>query len=145
MVNSRFDDNKNNFILSASITYILTFNSNSSLRKLFTCALFLAPTYMACNTLTNHSGTPTTQRAHHNTFRGTLSKAFSKSTNAIYSFFFCARSFSWSCLRIKIASVVPQPEQKPNCISSMLTVSHMMFATNLSITFRTWSVIFSPQ
>ena len=53
-----------------------TLTSNSSLKELVTFVLLLAPTYMACTYVTNHSSTPTTQRAHHSTFRGTLSKAF---------------------------------------------------------------------
>ena len=91
--------------------------SNSSLKELSTCDPLLAPTYMACTTLTNHSSTPITGRARHSAYRGTLSKTFS------------------NCLKIKIASVVPQPGPKPNCISSMLTVSRMMISTTLSITF----------
>ena len=55
-------------------TTILT--SNSSLKEMLARVLLLAHIYMACTSLTNHSGTPTTRRAHHSTFRGTLSKAF---------------------------------------------------------------------
>ena len=50
----------------------LTLTSYCSLKELFTCVLLLAPTYMDCTTLTIHFGTPTTQRAHHSTFQGTL-------------------------------------------------------------------------
>ena len=120
-----------------------TLTSNASLKELFTSVLLLAPTCTACTTLTNYSRTPATQRAHHSTFRGTLSKSFSKLTNAIHSFLCLARYFSRSYLIIKIAFAVPPPGQKPNCISSILTISRMMFSTTLSITFRTRSVYFS--
>ena len=63
--------------------------SNSSLKVGFRRALLLAPTYMACTTLTNYSGTPTKLRAHYSTFQGTLLKEFSRSTNAICYFVFC--------------------------------------------------------
>ena len=96
----------------------------------------------ACTTLTNHSGTPTTRKANNRTFWDTLLKAYSKSTNAIHSFLFLARYFSWDCLIIKIASVVPRPGQRLNCISSVLIVSRMMFLTTLSINLRTWSCSF---
>ena len=120
-----------------------TLTSNSLLKELFTSVLLLAPTCMACTTLTNHSGTPATQRAYHSSFRGTLSKSFSKLANAIHSFLCLSRYFSRSYLKIKIAFAVPRPGQKPNCISSILTISRMMFSTTLSITFRTRSVYFS--
>ena len=113
-----------------------TLTLNSSL-KVVTLVLLLASTYMACTSLTNHSGTPTTLKAHFSSFRCTLLKAFSKLTNPIYSSLCFGRYFSWSSLRIKIASVVPGPGQKSNCISSVLTVSRMMFPTTLSIAFRT--------
>ena len=120
-----------------------TLTSNFLLKELFTSVLLLAPTCMACTTLTNHSSTPTTQRAYHSTFRGTLSKPFSKLANAIHSFLCLARYFPRSYQIIKIAFAVPRPGQKPNCISSILTISRMMFSTTLSITFRTRSVYFS--
>ena len=62
-----------------------TLTSNSSLKELFTRVLLLAPTYMTCTTLTNHSGTQTTQRAHHSTFQGALLKVFSKLTKVNFS------------------------------------------------------------
>ena len=117
-----------------------TLTSNFLLKELFTSVLLLAPTCMACTTLTNHSSTPTTQRAYHSTFRGTLSKPFSKLANAIHSFLCLARYFPRSYQIIKIAFAV---QKKPNCISSILTISRMMFSTTLSITFRTRSVYFS--
>ena len=120
-----------------------TLTSNSLLKELFTSVLLLAHTCTACTTLTKHSGTPTTQTAYHSAFRGTLSKPFSNLANAIHSFLYLARFFSRSYLIIKIAFTVPRPGQKPNCISSILTISRMKFSTTLSITFRTRSVYFS--
>ena len=52
---------------------------------------------------------------------GTLSKAFSKTTNAKSNFFFLPKYFSCNCLTKNIASVVPCPGMTPNCVSSMFT------------------------
>ena len=114
-----------------------TFTSNLLLKELLTSVSLLTPTYSLA--LTNHYGTPTTRKAKNSTFWDTLLKAFSKSTNVIHSFLFFARYFSWNCLIIKIASVVPRPGQRLNCISSVLIVSRMMFLTTLSKNLRTWS------
>ena len=57
--------------------YTTTLTSNSSLKKVFTHDLLLAPTYMGCNILPNHSSTPR-WRTHRSTFRGTLLQAFFK-------------------------------------------------------------------
>ena len=124
-----------------------TLTSNSSLKELFTCVLLLIPTYMACTTLTYHSSTPTTWRAHHSTFKALYQRPF-PNQQMPYTVSCFARYFSWSCLRIKITAIVPQLGQKSNCISSLLTVSGMMFSTTLSMTFRTWSIVLdsaSPQ
>src|SRR5664279_1781538 len=49
--------------------------------------------------------------------RYTLSNAFSRSTKAIHRSLFFSKNLSWICLTINIASVVPFPDLKPNCIS----------------------------
>ena len=45
----------------------------------------------------------------------TLSKAFSWSTNTMFSSLSCSSTFSLSCLKAKIASVQPLPCLKPIC------------------------------
>ena len=62
--------------------------------------------YMDCITFISHSSTPTCLRAHHKTSRGTLSKAFSRSTKAIQSSFFFARYFSYICLTMMVPIMV---------------------------------------
>ena len=59
-----------------------TATPNSSLYWPFTRTRLLALVYMPWMTLINHSSTPTLLRAHHSTFLGTRSKAFSRSTKA---------------------------------------------------------------
>src|SRR6266516_4037939 len=95
-------------------------------------------------TFTIHSSTPTYLRAHHSTSRGTLSKAFSKSTKAIHNSFCLPRNFSWTWRTIKIASVVPLPGLKPNCISSIFTIFLIRVSKTLSNTFNTCSSSFIP-
>ncbi|RUS78518.1 hypothetical protein EGW08_013730 [Elysia chlorotica] len=56
-----------------------------------------------------HSSTPILLNAHQRTFLGTRSKAFSRSTNAMYSGLFAAMYFSCNWRMMKIASVVPRP------------------------------------
>ena len=64
-----------------------TFTPNHSLtHPPYDLILVLACLYMAITALTNHSSTPNFFMAHSTTFLGTLSKAFSRSTNAHHSF-----------------------------------------------------------
>ena len=63
-----------------------TFIPNHSLtHPPYDLILVLACLYMAITALTNHSSTPNFLMAHSTTFLGTLSKAFSRSTNAHHS------------------------------------------------------------
>ena len=71
---------------------------------------------------------PSFRMAHQMTFLGTRSNAFSRSTNAKYNFLFLARCFSCNCLSMNIASVVPLPGMKPNCMSSIEILSLMIFS-----------------
>merc|ERR1712002_691096 len=63
-------------------TPILT--SKGSLNAVPTLTLALALWYIACTVLISTSGTPSLRMAHQSTARGTLSKAFSRSTKARY-------------------------------------------------------------
>ena len=55
--------------------------------------------------------------------------------NAKYNFLFLARGCN--CPSMNIASVVPQPGIKPNCMSSIEILSLMIFSITLSIPFMT--------
>ena len=81
--------------------------------------------YIACTNRTIHSSMPSFRMAHQMTFLGTRSNA-SRSTNAKYNFLFLARCFSCNCLSMNIASVVPRPGMKPNCMSSIEILSLMV-------------------
>ena len=59
--------------------------------------LVLACLYMAITALTNHSSIPSFLVAHSTTFLGTLSKAFSRSTNAHHSFLCFPLYLSCNC------------------------------------------------
>ena len=63
--------------------------------------------------LTNHSSTPNFLMAHSTTFLGTLSKAFSRSTNAHHSSLCFPIYLSCNCLAINIAWVVLVPGLNP--------------------------------
>ena len=86
-------------------TFTTTFTTNSSLSVLLTHTQLLAFVYIACTTVTGHSSTPNLHIVHHTTSHGTLSKAFSKSTNAKYNFFFLPKYFFCKCLTKHIGSV----------------------------------------
>src|SRR3989442_5497225 len=119
-----------------------TLTSKLSLSSPFLLTAVVTPSYILLMTFTIHSSTPTCLKAHHKTSCGTLSKAFSKSTNAIHSSFCLPRNFSCTCLTIKIASVVPLPGLNPNCISSVFTVFLSRASITLSNTFNTCSLLF---
>ena len=61
-----------------------------------------------------HSSNSSFLKLHHNTFQGTLQKAFSRSTKAAYIVFRFKRFFSYIFLRIKIGSKVRRPRMKAN-------------------------------
>src|SRR2546425_5276756 len=71
-----------------------TLTSKLSLSSPFLLTAVVTPSYILLMTFTIHSSTPTCLKAHHKTSCGTLSKAFSKSTNAIHSSFCLPRNFS---------------------------------------------------
>uniref|UniRef100_A0A0A9HQL3 Uncharacterized protein n=1 Tax=Arundo donax TaxID=35708 RepID=A0A0A9HQL3_ARUDO len=59
-------------------------------------------------------GTLCFSKAHHMTFHGILSHAFSKSMNTICRSFFCSLYLYISCRTKKIASMANLPGMKPN-------------------------------
>src|SRR5208282_1355933 len=94
---------------------------------------------------TSHSSTLNFLSAHQTTSRGTLLKAFSRSTKAIQTSCFLARNFSCICRTINIASVVPLPDLKPNCIPLICTLSLTLISITRSRTFITWSSNLIPR
>src|SRR3984885_8435659 len=72
------------------------------------------PSYIDFISRTIFSVIPFFLRLQYITSLGTLSKAFSRSTNVQYLLSFPSRTFSCDCLNIKIASVVPLPFINPN-------------------------------
>ena len=53
--------------------------------------------------------------------------------------------FSWICLKMKMASVVPCTSIKPNCISSTFITFRMISLITRSTTVNICSVSFAPQ
>src|SRR6266496_4724918 len=84
-------------------TPTLTVNALLSFPLCLTTVVDLS--YNALITHTIHSATPSSLNAHHTTSRGTRSKAFSKSTNAIHRSWLFVRYFSCNCLTMNIAFV----------------------------------------
>merc|ERR1711867_204570 len=71
-----------------------TLTSNSSLKPCSTLTAVFASWYVVITALIIHSLTPSLRSAHSTTFLGTLSKAFSRSTNPRYILLFLPRYFS---------------------------------------------------
>ena len=124
--------------------------SNSSLYSEPTLTRLCALLYIACTRRTIQSLTPTFLITHHKTFRGTRSNAFSRSTKAKNRVRFLSlrsfldKNFSWTWRMTNIASLVPRPGTKANCISSMAIISWIIPSTILSMTFITCSVSLRP-
>ena len=91
--------------LSAEPWCTPTFTPNHSLtHPSYDLILVLACLYMAITALTNHSSTPSFLMAHSTTFLGTLSKAFSRSTNAHHSSLCFPLYLSKSCRGLVVMS-----------------------------------------
>ena len=103
----------NNKGLSTEPWWATTCTLKTSLNLLFAFTWLLAFRYITCITRTIHSGIRTFCKAHHRTFLGNLSNAFSRSikTKSIFRFFLMYTS--WTCLTIKTVSVVPRPGISP--------------------------------
>src|SRR6218665_3758950 len=86
-----------------------TLISNSAVLPALHLTDVRAPSYIDFISRTIFSVIPFFLRLQYITSLGTLSKAFSRSTNVQYLFSFPSRTFSCVCLSIKIASVVPLP------------------------------------
>src|SRR5206468_3174192 len=121
-----------------------TFTSKSSLMLSLTLTAVFTSSYIDCITLTNHSSTFSFLRDHQRISLGTLSNAFSKSTKAIHSSFFLHRYLSCSCLTMNMASVVPLPLLKPNCIPSKHTLDLTFPSTTPPNILIAWSNSFIP-
>ena len=74
----------------------------------------------------------------HSTSRGTVSYAFSRSTNTMSRGLLPSLYFSHRVLMTNIASVVPTPDLKPNCQSEMVTMSLSLWSMICSQSFIVW-------
>ena len=83
-------------------------------------------------------------KAHHTTSLGTQSKAFSKSTDTKYKFFFSAKYCPCNCFKIKMAFAVPHSGINPNYILSMFPCCLTNLSIILSAIFKIRSVHLSP-
>ena len=83
--------------------------------------------------------------AHSTTFLGTLSKAFSRSTNAHHSSLCFPLYLSCNCLAINIASDVSVPGLNPNYILSISTACLNLLSRTLSATFIPCSSSLMPR
>ena len=104
----------NNKGLSTEPWWATTCTLKTSLNLLFALTWLLAFRYIiTCITRTIHSGVRTFCKAHHRTFLGNLSNAFSRSikTKSIFRFFLMYTS--WTCLTMKTVSVVSLSKASP--------------------------------
>ena len=130
--------------LSTEPWWTPTFTLNLLPSTLFIPTLLLLPEYIAITILTNHSITPSFLKDHLTTSLGTLSKAFSGSTKAKYSFFLLPRYLSCNCRAMKIVSMVLLPGMNPNCIESVLTCLLISSFITFLKTFTKCSKTFEP-
>ena len=87
-------------------------------------ALVVAPLYIYSTNLTIVYGTPFFLLGHRNvTYQCTLSKSFCNISKPHYILLFRYNIFSWICLTIPMACVVPFRFMTPNCIPSMSAIS----------------------
>ena len=101
---------------------------------LLTLTLLLVLLYIACTNCTIHYSTLSFCMAHQMAFLGSQRNAFSREKK--FNFLFLIRCFFCNCLRMSIASVVPQPSMKQNCMSSINTLSLIIFSITLSIPLK---------
>ena len=113
---------------------------NSSLYWPWTHTWLRASEYMPWVIHTAHSSTPRLRKAHHRTFLGTWSKAFLRLMKAKWISLFSAMYFYYSWRTTKMVSVVPLTGTKPNCISSMFTISWMLEFSVHSTSLMAWSM-----
>ena len=114
--------------LSTDPWWTPTFTSNSVLYPCFVLTTVLALLYIVITVWTSLSSIPSCLNAHLTTSLGTLSNAFSKSTNAKNKSFLFSKNFSCNCLTMKIISTVPLPGINPNCMSSIFTFCLSLFS-----------------
>ena len=119
--------------LSTEPWWIPTFTLNLLPSTLFILTLLLLPEYIAMTILTNHSITPSFLKDHLTTALGILSKGFSRSTKAKYSFFLLPRYLCCNCRAMKIASMVPL---NANYIESILICLLISFSIIFPKTFK---------
>ena len=105
---------------------------------------FVSGTYPARVLSTHTSGIFRSSMHLHSTSRGTVSYAFSRSTNTIYTGLCPSLYFSHIVLMTNMASVVTTPGLKPNCPSDMPTMSLSLWSTICSQSFIVWLNSLNP-
>ena len=99
----------------------------------------VAPWYISCTNLMYTYGIYRFRMHLYSTSRGTVSYAFSRSTNTISRGILIALPvFLTQVLMTDIASVVPTPDLKPNCSSEMVTMSLSHWSMICSQSFIVW-------
>ena len=106
-----------------------------------TKTLLLEFSYMLCMRPACHSLMPSLRRAHKMTRLGTQSKAFFRSTKAMYSVLLTTWNVSCNRRTMNVASVVLHPSMKPNCIPSIRTCRRNFLCRS----YMTWSSNLRPQ
>ncbi|KAG2641174.1 hypothetical protein PVAP13_2KG166064 [Panicum virgatum] len=85
-------------------------------------------------------GTLCFSKAHHMTFLGTLSYAFSRSMKTMCKSFFCSLYLSINCRIKKIASMVDLPGMNPNWFWVTLVTLLRRCSITLSQSFIVWLI-----
>ena len=109
--------------------------SNCLLMPLFDFTRVVALWYISCTSLMYPSGMFRFCMHLHSTSRGTVSYAFSRSTNTMSRGLLPSLYFSHRVLITNMASVVPTPGLKPDCPSEMLTMSLSLWSMIRSQSF----------
>ena len=108
--------------LSTEPWWTPTWTLNTPLYELFILTGLLAFWYIIWTTCTIHSDMLTFLKAYHKTFLGPHWRPFLGQQMQIKQRFF-PMYFSWICLKMKMASVVPRPRIKSDSTSSTFTTS----------------------
>ncbi|KAG2648341.1 hypothetical protein PVAP13_1NG037205 [Panicum virgatum] len=90
-------------------------------------------------------GTLCFSKAHHMTFLGTLSYAFSRSMKTMCKSFFCSLYLSINCRIKKIASMVDLPGMNPNWFWVTLVTLLRRCSITLSQNFIVWLISLIPR
>ena len=104
----------------------------------FNYTVFVSLAHISCTSLMYPSVMFRFRMHLHSTSRGTVSYAFSRSTNTMSRGLLPSLYFSHRVLITNMASVVPTPGLKSNCPSEMLTMSLSRWSIIRSQSFIVW-------